>query len=386
MTLRQDVTLSTIFPRVRPSWTRRCASAASASGRTSATSTRTVPLSIRSAVDQVGDPGERGAVRLHQEGGRFQPPRTGRLQHLRRHTGRDRHDRAARPQGFQRAGGRRVVPLADQVDDDIDVAHDLLEADLRVVHDLVRAQLAQPVVLRGARRADDMGPEVLGELHRQVSHAARRRVDQYPLTRFHARRVHERLPGGQARQRHGRRRVVVDRAGLERELPRGRRHILGVRGGRTREPGHPVHLVAHLQRVHTEADLRHDTGHVPAQDERRCAEETGHATALTGLPVDRIHARRVDPYQHLGGNRGGPRAFGEAQHLGAAEGVLGDRAHGRLTAHVGQVSWKSAVDLRHRKSTPWVVVTRKGHYYLKGSDQLGGVNTHRGAKGSGSYG
>lgn len=50
----QSVTRSTSLPRVRPSWPRRCASAASSSGSTASTSTLTAPLSTSPAM-QVSD-------------------------------------------------------------------------------------------------------------------------------------------------------------------------------------------------------------------------------------------------------------------------------------------------------------------------------------------
>jgi hypothetical protein len=52
-------------------------------------------------------------------------------------------------------------------------------------------------VLGGGRRADDVRAARLGDLHRDMPHAAGRRVHQYPLSRLYLSGVDERLPGGQ---------------------------------------------------------------------------------------------------------------------------------------------------------------------------------------------
>ena len=230
------------------------------------------------------------------------------------------------------AAQRALARLAaDEVEHDVDVADALLDGLARVVDRLVGAELGQERVLGRARRPDHVRAARLGDLHRQVPDAAGGGEDQHALSGLDVGRLDERLPGRQPGER--------QRAGLDvaepvrdpRELARGRGDVLGVGGRLAREARHPEDAVSGLEARHAAADLLDDAGDVPADRERRLAEE---AAARPDLPVDRVDAGRAHADEHLGRARLGPRHLGELEHLGPAERRAGGCAHRRL-AHRG---------------------------------------------------
>ena len=85
---------------------------------------------------------------------------------------------------------------------------------------------------------------------------------------------------------------------------------------KTRSPG--------SKRVTPRPDLLDDAGDVPADRERRRAEE---AAARARLPVDRVDARGGDAHEHLRRRGLRPRDVDELEHLGPAERLLADGAH-----------------------------------------------------------
>lgn len=208
-------------------------------------------------LDQGGDALQALEVRLHQ-----QPCGVHALGVGREAVGaRQGHQVPARLEHLQRA--LPVVP-AHRVDHHVDVGDDVLEVRGAVVDHLVGAQVAQQLVLGGARGADHVRAAGLGDLHGQVADAAGRRVHQDPLTGRDPGRVDQRLPGGQGRQRQCGRLHVVQRGRLAGEVPGGGGHVLGVRAGLLREAGHPVHLVAHPVQGDARSDGLDGARDVPA--------------------------------------------------------------------------------------------------------------------------
>src|SRR2546429_472480 len=128
-------------------------------------------------VDESGDAGQGRAVRFDQEGAGAQAPGRRRAGQVGGNAG-DRDDQAVGAQDFQRSGTGVVVPVPDQVDDDVDVLDSLLEPDGGVVDQFVGAERGEPVVAAGAGGTDDVGAQVLGELDGEVPDAAGGRVDQ----------------------------------------------------------------------------------------------------------------------------------------------------------------------------------------------------------------
>src|SRR5581483_3105294 len=105
---------------------------------------------------------------------------------------------------------------------------DVLEADRGVVDDLVGAQLLEPGMAAAAGGGEDVRAQVLGELDREVADATGGGVDQHPLPCPEFCGVHQRLPGGQRRERYGRGFLVSHGGGLACELAGGGRDVLGV--------------------------------------------------------------------------------------------------------------------------------------------------------------
>jgi hypothetical protein len=79
----------------------------------------------------------------------------------------------------------------------------------------------------------------LGDLHREVADAAGGAVDEDALAFLDIRRVNERLPGNQARQRKGRGVNVIDRCRLGREPTRWRGDVFRVRPAWSGKHGMP---------------------------------------------------------------------------------------------------------------------------------------------------
>lgn len=248
---------------VRPVSPRAWAWAASSSGTTLSTLTWSFPLFTRSATAS-----RAGPVGLDEEESRAYP-------RLARPVGReavvqrqDRDQRAARTQGAQGAG---AVVAADGVENDVDIAHRRREVLLRVVDELIGAQAAQEVMLGPPGGADHIRATGLGDLHREMTDAARRGMDQHPCAGPHLRGVDQGLPGGQCRQRESGAPDVVQVRGKVGEVPRGGGDVLGVGPGGVREARHAEDFVARCEEGDAEADRLDHTGHIEAQDERRLA-------------------------------------------------------------------------------------------------------------------
>jgi DNA-binding HxlR family transcriptional regulator len=196
-----------------------------------------------------------------------------------------------------------AVLAADEVQRHVDAVQLLLERAGGVVDDLVRAQVTEQIVLRRPGGADHPGATGRRDLHGQVPDPTGRRVHEHRPPGRHLRRVDQRLPGRQRGQRQRGGLDVGQRVRGAGELARGRRDVLGVSAGQPREVRHPEDPVARGEPGDAEADLLDDARHVPAEDERRRAEQSGDALPRAGLPVDRVHARGVHAHQDLGGAR-----------------------------------------------------------------------------------
>ena len=190
------------------------------------------------------------------------------------------------------------------------------------VRDGLDAELAQEVVVHGARGAYHLRPARLRDLHGEVAYAAARAVDEHGLPGAQVRGVHERLRGGERGERQRCSLLERQALGHARELPRRRGGELGIPAPRAREPGHAEHAVAGREQRDPAAHLRHDSRHVPAEGERWRPGIRGRASPLPSLPVHRIHPGGMDLDEHLGGNRRWTLDINEPEHLRPAE--LGD--------------------------------------------------------------
>ena len=193
-----------------------------------------------------------------------------------------------------------------------------------VVDQLVGAQVAQHGVMPGARRAGHVRAPGLGDLHREVAHAAGRRVDQDALPGAQAGGVVQRLPGGQGREWQRPGLDVVNGVRLAGERAGGAGDVLRVRAMAERVGQHAEYLIARLEQGHPETGRLDGPGYVPAQDERRRAEED---RVRPVTPVGRVHARGAHPDQDLRQARLGLAGLHFPQDFRPAQGFLADRAH-----------------------------------------------------------
>ena len=150
-------------------------------------------------------------------------------------------------------------------------------------------------------------------------------MDEHALTRLDLRDVDEALP---RRQPGGRQppASTFDNRRVDGRSAARRRDELGVGGGLPREPRHAEHRVADGERD-TRTDGVHHAGDIPADGERQARAGRG-TQAAAGLPVDRVHAGRLDPHADLRGPWFRQRPLLHLENLGRAERVLDDRAHG----------------------------------------------------------
>ena len=171
-------------------------------------------------------------------------------------------------------------------------------------------------MLGRTRSPDHVRTARLRDLHRQVPDAAGGGEDQDALTRPDVRGLDERLPGREPGERQRAGLDVVQPVRDPRELARRRGDVLGVRGRLAREARHAEDAVSGREPRHSVADLLDDAGDVPADRERRLAEE---AAARAHLPVDRVDAGGRTRTSTSVGVGLGPRGLDELEHLGPAE-------------------------------------------------------------------
>jgi hypothetical protein len=187
------------------------------------------------ALDERGHLLECVAVRLDQDAGGVGPGSPRLLEHL---------DGCARGHGDEQSTGsergKRAPPgvAADEVEDDVDVAHGAGDVGGRVVDRLIDAERPQELVLVASCRADHVRAASLRDLRREVPDATGRGVNQDSFAGPHVRGVHQRLPGGQAGEGKGGGLDVGHPVGDARELPSARRHVFRVGGGLMREARH----------------------------------------------------------------------------------------------------------------------------------------------------
>ena len=118
---------------------------------------------------------------------------------------------AARTQHIE---GPLAEALADDVEDDVDVAHGLGEVDGAVVDDLVGPELAYERCLPSLAVVMTCAPRALASWICHVADAAAAAVDEDALAGLDVREVDQALPRGEADQGECCRLYVVDGGGL----------------------------------------------------------------------------------------------------------------------------------------------------------------------------
>ena len=309
--------VSAILPVILPDSSSSWALAASARPRIACRCTRRFPR-----LGQVGEGPEGRVVGFNAQARETAPRRLGAGGEIGIAPVHDRDQQAAGAQYADRAPGRVT---ADGVEHNIHAADMRGEVGGTVVDELIGAQARDEVMLGRARRAGYVSAASLGDLDRQVPDTAAGPMDQHPLTLCHLGGIHERLPCGKTRQRKRGGFGVGQAGGLAGKLTRRRRDILRVRTGRPREEWHAVHLVARLEPGHAGLDVFNHPADVPAEYERRLAQER----ELPGPDhrLDGVYSHCPHPDQHLGGQWHRSLHLSEPQHFWTAEGLLADRLH-----------------------------------------------------------
>ena len=262
-----------------------------------------------------------GPVGLDEDAGHAHPFPRELLERLEARCGRNDDEETAVPQRPERAGGGLA---ADEVEHDVDVANGLLDRAEAVVDRLVGAQLGEEPVLGRAGRADHVRTARLRDLHGEMADATGGSQHEHALSGLNVGCLHQRLPRRQSGERKRGGLDVGQPLGCAGELARGRSHVLRVGGCFTGEARHSEDPVSHGESRDAEAQSLHRAGDVPADGERRLAEE---AAAQAHLPVHGVDAGGGHAHEHLRRRRLGLRSVDELEHLRPAERLLGDRAH-----------------------------------------------------------
>jgi hypothetical protein len=205
-----------------------------------------------------------------------------------------------------------------------------------VVDDLARAQAAHQVELGGARHTGDLGALGHRELDREAADPAGRADDQHPLAGADAAGA-QGLQRGERRDGRDRRLLVRRRGGLGGELGLAGHGVL-----RERARPDPEHLVAGGEAGDPGADLDDRARELAARHRLAWPAQPGdqaHEVGRAGHQVPRpaVDAGGVHADQDLAVTGRGDGQIGDAEHVGVAVRVLGERLHGAgesLRGHV----------------------------------------------------
>ena len=239
---------------------------------------------------------------------------------------RRRHD-DEEAAGSQRLECPGCLLAPDEIEHDVDIADGLLDRAAAVVDRLVGPQLGEEPVLGRTGRADHGRAARLRDLHGEMAHATCGSQHEHALSGLNVGCLHQRLPRRQSGERERGGLDVGQPLGYAGKLARGRSHVLRVRGCFTGEARHSEDPVPHRESRDAEAQSLHRAGDVPADGERRLAEE---AAAQAHLPVHGVDTGGGHAHEHLRRRRLRLRSVDELEHLRPAERLLGDRAHARV--------------------------------------------------------
>jgi hypothetical protein len=169
-------------------------------------------------------------------------------------------------------------------------------------------------------------------LHGEASDAAGGPVNQHPLAGCEAARGEKGLPGGQAREREGRRVYVVDRPRLQRDLGLPDHDEFGI-GPVPGDVGAAEHLVADLQPAGAGSKGLDNARRVPSEHQRKGVVQHLLELPLADLPVHRVYSGGVHAHEHLAVAWMGARRVLVDEGLRPAVGVDAHCLHG---LHVGE--------------------------------------------------
>jgi len=234
--------------------------------------------------------------------------------------------------GGSRAGGRNPatdgrrlegigeVRPTDRIEDDVEAlptrkALDIIRHLFRTVVDRIVG--SQPPGDRRrfplTDRHRDLGAELLGELDRDMPHAARTTMDQDMVAGFHARPFH-RIPGRNGHEWKCGGLPKGQGGWLMRDQSSIRRNVLGKAAAMAFDAaGATVDSVADLEADHPRTDRFDGPGEIAAENGRH--RRTNRKT-FANLEIDRVDRCRRNLDQNLSRQRFGPVDFTEGQFFG----------------------------------------------------------------------
>jgi hypothetical protein len=128
-------------------------------------------------------------------------------------------------------------------------------------------------------------------------------VNQHGLTGLQVRGVHQRLPGGQRRQRHGGGVDMVQRGGFVGDFAGLDGDVFGV-SAVADDVGPSVDFIADRERADFGSDLDHLAGDVPAEGQGQAMVQELLQIAFPDFPIHRVDRRRPNPDQEIVGFEG----------------------------------------------------------------------------------
>ncbi len=183
------------------------------------------------------------------------------------------------------------------VEHDVEAVGALREILARVVEHLVRPESAHEIDVGGAADTDDVGAEVLRDLHGEVPYASRRTGNEDPLAGRKPSVVRERLQRRPTRdrQRRGLCEAHALRHGREPFDPGDK--VFGQRAVTSEGEQGAEHPLADVMRGRAAADPGDHTREVASDPARRPSKYRCPAhVAGAVLPIERIETRRMDPH------------------------------------------------------------------------------------------
>ena len=282
-------------------------------------------------LDEAAERREPFGVRPHDDEARPLPV-AGEATERRQHRPAEDHGAAAGGDPDAAAGGEERLALLvgrapGGIEDDL-VGGVVPDPVLLLVVDRpLGPELPHEALVAPARHGGDPGAEGGGDLDREVTDAAGGAHDERALARLELAELHQRLQGGQARERQGRGLLPGEPRRLGRGARLGGERPLGVAAAARRaEVGHD--RIARRERRDLGAHGLDLAGDVAAEHQREAAGADEPQPAAAHLPVDRVDAGRAHPHEHLPGAGLGPRHLGEVEPLRPAVAVDDHRAHG----------------------------------------------------------
>src|SRR5579862_4117587 len=232
---------------------------------------------------------------------------------------------------------------------------------LGVIDHLIRADRSDHLHIPGAAYAGHVGPERLGDLYRERTHASRRAIYQDLLPWLDVSLVAQTLKCGQRRDRDARRLLKGQVTRLRCQPRLGSTRILGKSAS-----GHPENLIARFEPGNLRPNGFNPAGHVRAEPRAFGSSHPRHQMNHIGRASHEVKIVWIDGcgpnfYQDLFFAGGWLFNLGELKNVGRTVAVINDRLHECIHMKVGGLKSR-------RSSAPDVVVADHFEYRQKMGD------------------